>query len=185
MKSVIRHYPVVVCLILFVFISYNNISAQTLPQTDHTIYDGRLSRGYDMGVASSGGQSSWVTNQAGYMRMAYPSEQSWGAVFITFGKPRNFPRPGTDLSMYEKLSIDLRGLKGGERVEIGLKDSQDPDNGTEAKIPITVTKEWNTYEIPLSKFYTADLSKIYVITEFVFGYESATVDFKNVKLVGK
>ena len=174
------------------FLAYSNAEktkakkvSSTPPIQGHTIYDGRLNRGYDMGVASSGGQSGWVTNKDGYMRMAYPSGQSWGAVFITYGKPKGFPRPGKDFSGFGKLSVELRGANGGEVVEIGLKDNEDPDDGSEAKIPLTVTKEWKTYEIPLSKFFTADLKNLYVITEFVFGYESATVDFKNVKLISK
>jgi len=168
-------------LLLLAFI--NKVESQELSPTSHTIFDGRLNTGYDMGVNTSGGRTDWLSNQGGYMRMAYPPGQSWGAVFITYGKPRNFPRSGKDLSRFEILSVELRGAKGGEVVEIGLKDNEDPDNGSEAKIPVTVTKEWKTYTFPLSKFFTADLKNLYVVTEFVFGYESATVDFRNIKFI--
>jgi hypothetical protein len=151
----------------------------------HAIYVGRaLGSGYDMGVNTSGGRTDWVTDRNGYMRMAYPGDQDWGAVSITVGEPTDPPRPGQDLSHYQTLSLELRGRVGGEQVWIGLKDSIDPDDGSETKIWVHgLSKEWQTYQFLLSDFDTADVERLYVVIEFVFepGTPAETVDFRNVQ----
>jgi len=119
----------------------------------------------------------------GAMKMAYPPGQSWGAVFITVGQPKDPPRPWKDYSSFRAISVDLRGEIGGESVEVGIKDSSDPDDGSETKILVPqLSTGWQTYEFPLSSFDTADLEKLYVVTEFVFaGPTSQTVYFRNVR----
>jgi hypothetical protein len=153
--------------------------------TPHAVYVGTtLASGYDMGVNTSGGCTDWVDDMNGYMRMAYPSGQDWGAVFITVGKPRNPPRPGRDLSNYQTLSLELRGELGGEQVWVGLKDNTDRDDGRETKIRVSsLPTDWRTFTFPLSSFDTADLTRLYVVTEFVFepGTPAETVYFRNIQ----
>jgi len=156
-----------------------------IPPQPHSIYYGpRLADGYDMGVNTSGGLTDWVTDMGGYMRMAYPSGQSWGAVFITVGPPTAPPRPGKDLSSYQTLSLELRGEVGGEDVWIALKDKYDPDNGSETKILVpNLTTDWQTFTFPLLNFVNADLRQLYVVTLFVFepGTPAETVYFRHIR----
>ncbi|MCP4536168.1 MAG: hypothetical protein GY832_03390 [Chloroflexi bacterium] len=140
--------------------------------------------GYDMGVNTSDGLTGWVADMGGYIRMDYPSGQDWGAVFITWGEPTGRPRPYVDLSNYRTLSLELRGEVGGEMVWIGLKDNTDPDNGSETKFLVdNLTTEWQTFTFRLSDFKTAKLTKLYVVTEFVFGPNTPTetVYFRNIR----
>lgn len=145
--------------------------------------DGQLSGGYDIGVNSSGKLTGWLFDEDGYMKMAYPSNQDWGTVFITVGKPVEPPRPFKDFSNYSTICVDLKGEKGGESVEIGIKDNTDPDDGTETKISITdlsTSRQTKTFKV--SQFTTADPRRLYVVLEFVFnGPEEQTIYFKNVK----
>ncbi len=137
-----------------------------------------------MGVDTSGKLRDWVTDKNGFMCMAYPGNQDWAAVFITFGKPIDPPRPGKDLSGYQTLSLELRGEAGGEYVSVGLKDNADPDNGTEKKMQVSnLTPNWQTFTFSLSSFDTADLTKLYVVTEFVFepGTPAETVCFRHIQ----
>lgn len=161
------------------------VSESLVSSAAHPIYMGaELAAGYDMGVNTSGERTDWVTNKDGAICMAYPSGQQWGAVFITMGEPTNPPRPGQDLSNYQTLSLELRGEKGGEQVWIGLKDNEDPDDGTETKRLVSnLTTEWQPFTFPLSDFETADLTKLYVVTEFVFepGTSAETVCFRNIQ----
>jgi len=145
-------------------------TSPTIDPNMHPIFQaGSLTSGYDMGVDSSGDRSDWVTVTKDEMCMAYPSEQTWGSVFITVGKPKDPPRPSQDLSEYTKLSIELRGDKENESVLVGVKDNTQPDDGSEDKYRVTnLTTEWTTVEIPLSELKGADLSRLYVVTEFVF-----------------
>jgi len=157
----------------------------TIPLQPHAIYYGTvLAAGYDLGVNTSGGQTNWVSDHNGYMCLGYPPNQTWGAVFITFGTPKPPPRPGRDLSAYQTLSLDLKGSTGGESVRVALKDNTDPDNGSEAKVLISnLTTSWQTYKIPLTSFSTADLTRLYMVTGFIFenGTPAETVCFRNVR----
>ncbi len=149
---------------------------------EHAVYAGpTLSEGYDMGVDSENRDQAWATDLIGSMRLAYPGGQGWGAVFITFGPPVNPPRPYINLSAYNTLSVDLKGANGGEKVKIGIKDNTDLDNGLEAKEEVILTNTWQTYTFDLADFTTADLTKLYVVAEFVFeGATARTIEFKNV-----
>ena len=161
------------------------VSAPPTAVPPHPVYVGAtLSPGYDMGVNTSHGRTGWVSDMNGHMCMAYPQGQNWGAVFITVGRPTNVNRPGRDLSAYHTLSLELKGSTGGERVWIGLKDNTDRDDGRETRIPVSnLAPEWRGYTFPLSDFWTADLSRLYVVTEFVFepGTPAETVCFRNVQ----
>jgi hypothetical protein len=149
---------------------------------NHAIYVGQtLSLGYEMGVNSSGNQTNWLADSLGYMKMVYPSGQSWGAVFITVGEPTNSPRPFRNFSMFRSITIEMMSNRDNETVKIGIKDNTDPDNGQETKITVTLSKHWQVYELSLNKFVTADLSHLYVPIEFVFeSNQSKTVYFKNI-----
>lgn len=153
-------------------------------RTTRVIFDTRgLAVFYDMGVDSSYRRQDWLEMSGEEMQMVYPAGQSWGAVFITVGEPVDHPRPWKDFSQFQSISVEMKGEHGGEFVEIGLKDAYDPDDGSEAKIMVSgLTPTWQSYEFPLSSFYTADLDKLYVVVEFVFsGSEAQTIYFRNIK----
>src|SRR5205823_3783994 len=73
-----------------------------------------------------------------------------------------------DLSAYQSLVPEMSG-DPGTIVDIGIKDNTQPADGTETKIRIPLAADWQTYHIPLSRFTRADLGRLYVVTEFVFG----------------
>ena len=123
----------------------------SVPLQTYWVYTGtRLSSGFDLGVDTSNDLTDWVTDLTGTLQLNYPAGQAWGSVFITYGTPRPWPRPGLDLSGYGKVQIDLRGAVGGEVVSIGLKDNTDPDDGLEATVPVTLSTAWQTYTFPAS-----------------------------------
>ena len=142
---------------------------------------GQLQSGYDMGVNSSANKTDWLTDMGDCMRMTYPASQEWGSVFITVGAPTDAPRPYKNMSGFSTLSMQMRGEKGGEILQIGIKDSHDPDNGSETKMPIMLTNQWQTYHFPLTDFGSVELNQLYVVVEFVFMSDtSQTVYFQNI-----
>ena len=143
----------------------------------------RLLAGYDFGVNSSGNRTDWLSDMNGSMRMDYPAGQSWGAVFITIGKSTNQLRPWKDFSRFQTVAIELKAKQGGESIDIGIKDTNDADDGREAKIKTPyLSTEWQTYNFTLSSFHTANLEELYVVVEFVFeGPAEQTVFFRNIK----
>jgi hypothetical protein len=131
--------------------------------------NGRLTTGLNMGVNSSNKQTGWVTIIDSSICMSYPANQKWGAVFITVGQPTHPPRPARNFLSYNQLVLELKGQRGGETVLIGVKDNEDPDDGSESKIRLNLTNEWAEYRINLREnFKTAELNRLYVVTEFVF-----------------
>jgi hypothetical protein len=60
-------------------------------------------------------------------------------------------------SEFETLSVEMRGERGGERVEIGIKNRTDPNNGKETRIVQMLSKEYRPYTFPLSKFASGHL----------------------------
>jgi hypothetical protein len=147
----------------------------------YNVFDGHFNSGLDVGLATSGGQSGWLQVANGEIRMDYPSGQNWGAMFITEGKSVPLSkRKGKDFSKFKTLTLELKGSEGSV-VEIGLKDSRDPDTGLETKIPLTLKKDWTIYKISLDKFKTADLKNLYVITEFVFAEKAQTVYARKIQ----
>jgi hypothetical protein len=141
-----------------------------------------LTSGLDMGVNSSNGRTDWLESQNGAFKMSYPANQTWGAVFITVGPPTDPPRPFRDFSAYRTLSIEMKGGPGARTIDIGVKTNTQPDNGRETKKTENLTQDWRTYEIALSDFTGTDLSRLYVVTEFVFARSNAqTVYFRNIK----
>jgi hypothetical protein len=62
----------------------------------------------------------------------------------------------------------MKGDKGGEQFSVHLKDSEDPDDGSQTDIPVTLTGEWQTYDFDLASFETADLIQLYSVTGFLF-----------------
>lgn len=157
------------------------------------VFVGTFTPDYRIGLDTNLQRRDWLAclqdGCDGCCRMALPSGQEWGAVFITVGEPAQPPRPARDLSAFTTLRLELRGEVGGETIQIGIKDACDPDDGTEAKVTLgPLTTDWQSFDIPLSSFPKADLGTLYVVTEFVFdatvGVEIArTVSFRNVRFL--
>ena len=153
-------------------------------QSAQVFVDGKLAPGYDMGVNTSGGRTGWVDVRDSVMYMDYPGGQSWGAVFITVGKPTDLNRPCVDVSQFRALRIELKGKNGGEAVDVGLKDNTDPDDGSETKITLgSLQQDWQVREIELSRFRTADLHKLYVMTEFVYAGTPQSVYVRKIEFI--
>lgn len=170
---------------LCVFFTPFFFTTEVVAQTGEVLTGSKLSSGFDMGVNSSGGRTDWLKNEGEYIKMAYPAGQSWGAVFITVGKPKQPPRPSRDFSAFDTLLAEMRGESGGEQLEIGLKTNEQPDDGSETKRPVALTSEWRTYKFPLDEFTGTDVRRLYVVAEFVFSGPSAqTVYLRNVRYSG-
>jgi hypothetical protein len=143
-----------------------------------------VANGYDLNLDTNNKKRDWLCNKNKQLIISYPDDQEWGAIFITKGKPVQEieKRETIDIKHIKSLVITMRGEKGGEKVCIGIKDNEDPDDGREKKIERELTSEYHEYRFNLSDFHTADLKKVYVATEFVFGKNSPCRIFvKSVK----
>jgi len=90
-----------------------------------------------------------------------PQKMRWAGVF--FQNPANnwgTANGGYDLSGAKKLKFFARGDKGGESVEfkMGGVNGAYTDSDAATTGPLTLTREWKQYEIPLDRL---DLSYIF------------------------
>ena len=132
-------------------------------------WDGRSNPNLSYGLVTSGGASNWASVEGTELCMRYPAQQEWGIFYITIGTPIPPPRPSADFSKYKKLVLELKGDQGREQVRIAMKDKDDPDNGSEAKFPITLTNDWKTYEIDIAtNFASAEVKNLYVVASIEF-----------------
>lgn len=85
------------------------------------------------------------------------------------------PLNGLDVSSAKYVSFFVKGEKGGESFELGIKDK----NGAEKKILsnsyLDVTNKWQNVKIPLTSFYGVSLAKL----------ESIYFNFTNLQPAGK
>lgn len=160
------------------------------PQQLDVLLGTALASGLDLGINSSGGLTNWLTQEPppnppptlGDLKMVCPGGQAWCAMFVTYGKPVDPPRPGVDLSTYQTLMVEIMG-DPGTTIDIGIKDALQRDDGNEAKVTLPVTSTWTMYSIPLSRFVGANLKNIYVACEFVFngGSQPQTVKVRTIR----
>ena len=146
---------------------------------------GVLASGFNLLVNTDQGQTTWLSQTPDGLLAAYPSGQQFGFVAgVLSGNTNPGSRPGRDLSAYKTLQIQLRGAVGGESVQIGIKDNQNPDNGSEVKETAVLTSSWQTFSFPLADFTTANLKQIYLLFELVFGGPTGeSVYFRGVQYV--
>jgi hypothetical protein len=146
---------------------------------------GQLAGGFDLLVNTDRGRTEWLTLIPEGLQAAYPSGQQFGFVgAVLLGPTAPGSRSGRDLSAYRTLQITVRGSAGGESIEVGIKDSDDPDTGAETKKTFQLTTSYQTLSMPLADFTTADLKKVYLFFEIVFsGASGRTVFFRDVRYV--
>ncbi len=148
-----------------------------------------------VGVDDSQHLRNWLSETVDGLEVQYPGSLQWGVVFLTSGgdavpPPRD--QYAVNLSAYNTLEIEMKGLAGNECVQIGIKDSDDPDNGSEPKTDVLLTPEWKTYSFEINEAFgkrppnlsRLDKTRIYVLTEFVFpcqSNEAQTIFVRSIK----
>jgi hypothetical protein len=124
-----------------------------------------------------------VTFSGASLDIAYPGiahlgGPAWAAITIRVGGPSpSTIREYKDYSGFTRLRLEMKGDEGGERFSVHLKDSDDPDDGTQTDIPVMLTDDWQNYDFDLTSFETADLSKLYIVAGFLFYQQPEPVSF--------
>lgn len=114
-----------------------------------------------------------IERHGDFLRIHYPGgkatedENQWAAFSLTVWDTGG-GRRGRDYSGFSSLLLELRGERGGERLLVNLKDSADPDDGSQTNVELTLSEDWQTYEIPLSEFKTADTRSLFVVLGLLF-----------------
>ena len=153
---------------------------------DGVIYAGNkqeLGLNYFLGSQNFEGRANWVYYNADSISVEYPGSQKWGVFFVALG-PNNSPttptiRPFKDFSKFKRLTLEVRGKDGGEKISISMKDRLDLD-GSENKISLTLEKEWKIYHIELTDFSSANQKDIYIPLQIHFGKASSNLYIRHI-----
>ncbi len=102
----------------------------------------------------------------------------WAAfALIMRERPGTLGRAAADFSRFERIVLEAKGAKGGERLRVHMKDAEDPDDGSQTDIEIVLGKDWQTWEFELSDFETADPSKLHLVLGFLMLEQQEPISF--------
>ncbi|MBT8449624.1 MAG: hypothetical protein KJO69_08035 [Gammaproteobacteria bacterium] len=110
-------------------------------------------------------------------------DMAWGVQYYTVNTDTMLERPSKDYSVYKSLRIEAKAPIDEQELLVVMKDADDPDDGSETRVPIMLSTEWQYYDIPLSEFKTADLSNLFMPVGFVFLEKAQTVSIRNIEFV--
>jgi hypothetical protein len=103
------------------------------------------------------------------LRVHYPGGAQWAALSLAVDNPAaSGARESLDYSGFTKLRLELKGDTGGETFLVNLKDSDDPDDGSQTNLEVVLSNEWQVYEFDLERFDNAELQKLHVVLAFLF-----------------
>lgn len=164
------------------------------------IADGRIAiHSYDLGIVSSvdrriiGRSEDPIATAQPYpfgldsirradnsLLLSYDGGSEWAAIFLHV-RGASTSRASLDFSAFDRLQLELKGDAGGEEVLVNIKDSTDPDDGSQTNIPLQLTDQWQTFEIDLARFENADLSHLHVVLGFLFFEEQQSFSVRNAR----
>ena len=144
---------------------------------------GNLTRGYDNGVASAYNNQGVNMQFLGtFTAMQFKSEP-WAVAYFYVGNGVPDPNRVKDFSKFETLRLRLRGTEGGEKLAISLKDISNPTDGSETKVQITLSNEWQFYNIPLNKFKPTKMEKLFIVTSFISENQAITIEVESIEFL--
>ena len=113
--------------------------------------------------------------------MAKIPHQDWAAVYLRNPSSVQAQFPTKDFSAYKSIRLELKGEREGKPIYFALKDADDPDDGSESRVPIELSTDWKTYEFDLSEFKTANLEKLFLVAIFIVLDEARTFRIRNIE----
>ena len=116
------------------------------------------------------------------LRVDYQGGAVWAGIWLAAGTSSS-DRRSPDYSMYDTLVLELKGDAGGEKILVNLEDRDDPADGLSTRYELQLADQWQTYEIDLAAFETADLSILSVPLGFVFIDRPVAFSVRSAKFV--
>ena len=143
---------------------------------------GNLSSFYNRGNASVNNTDNWYKFKPNMVEVEFPQIE-WSYVYFHNGFGTTQNQLFKDYSMYISIKLELKGAKGGELIYMTIKDKDDPEDGSETRIPLTLTDEWKTYEIPLSQFKTANLKELHVVAGILSLGKAQSISVRTIEFL--
>jgi hypothetical protein len=104
-----------------------------------------------------------VERRDGALHIDWTGGAEWAAVYWSNVHGNTATgRSAMDMTRFSKLVLELRGDRGGEVLQVHIKDADYPDDRPPVSVDVTLTTDWETFEIDLAEFAPNDLSRIHV-----------------------
>ena len=100
------------------------------------------------------------------LHIDYPGGAEWASIYfvaMNVSTGRSF----MDLSEFTRLALELKGERGGEVLRVHIKDADYPDDRPPISVDLTLSNEWQQYDIDLAEFVPSDLTKLHVVLGFL------------------
>lgn len=123
-----------------------------------------------------------ITFEDGALILNYPEKAfDWGSPFFAINALNNRVSE-MDFTKYENVTLEMKGALGGEQFALAMKDKFDLPDGSESRVNLTVSKEWESYKVPIEQFKSANKKIINTPLAFVFiGDEGRTIYVKSIQ----
>ena len=145
--------------------------------------DGYGSSGYSYGVASAVNNNGVnIQFMDSFMAIQFYPE-AWAVAYWFVGDGVIDPNRVKDFSSFKTLRIRLRGTQGGEEITISLKDKSNPTDGSETKVPLTMTNEWKDYDIPLASFAPTNPKELFIVTSIIAENKAFTIEVESIEFL--
>lgn len=116
------------------------------------------------------------------LRLTYHGGAPW-ATFWFAPVVLQESRTKLDYSAYDRLVLELKGDVGGESMAVIIKDVDDPDDRPAPSVNVTLSDEWQIYEIDLTEFVSPDPSVLTVPLGFVFDSKAVSFAIRTARYV--
>lgn len=139
-----------------------------------------FNRYYEYGQATA--NDALVTLSVGFEEVTINAPAApWSAFYFKIRSSFQDELAIRDFSMYETLTITVRGGKGGERVHIAIRDDNDPDDNSYSRYDLDLSSDWETVEIPLVGFETTDFDRVHLPISFVFSGNEQSISVRDIR----
>lgn len=116
------------------------------------------------------------------VRINYEGGADWGGLWIVVGDAA-VSRQSRDFSNFDKLELEIKSDTGPRTILLNLEDVDDPADGSSTRYPLQITDQWQSYEIDLAEFKTANLARLRAVLGFVFLEEAQSISIRNARYV--
>jgi hypothetical protein len=142
---------------------------------------GHSTEGYDQAIASAINNEGVNLQFLGTHTAIQFKDEPWAVAYFFVGSGVPDPNRVKDFSKFKTLKLKLRGVEGGEQIEVALKDISNPIDGSETKVQLTLGKEWKVYEIPLTSFAPTSLEELFIATSFITENQALTIEVESIE----
>ena len=106
--------------------------------------------------------------EEGELKLQFPGGREWISFYMTaINRDAGLGRDHADFSRFGQIELDMKGDQGGEVVYVHVKDADYPDDQAPIGVDITLSDEWQTYEIDLAELAPTDFSRLHIPLGFL------------------